>query len=208
MHGLGFETGWVDYNLYSKGTLPKGVLLPLPFISVDSKKFQGFSPLLVMDKFLSLSLFEDSVQLFKCQDCYGSQVFKQIQADRLLMEASQKAFTDATTKVLFSNRVALYTPSNYQQGSSLAHLDTNYENSTDFLMTAMMSSRIGKTLGAVIGNDNIFGSETMFILSEIGWPTLESPNAKPITISLDYYPQNGAIYGIPILYLFSLILCH
>ena len=191
-HGLGFESGWVDYNSLFNNKIPKGVLAPIPFYSgPSSARFVGFSPLLVMDQYIdgsriSLAEIEQNIRKFQCHNCSASKFVETFQAHSFTMEAASLAYEQATLHSTFASQVQLHTPAVFQQGSSLAHLDTQFDNSSDFLMTWSISSRIGSTLDEVVGTGGIFGGNTLLILKKMGWSTPDSPNTTPVTISLKY----------------------
>ena len=218
-HGLGFDSGYVDYGLVYKDFTNDHYMAPLVFSngpSLASSKVSFFEPLNVFDGYLinsetksSLDDIAKQITSFQNPGALLKDFISQFQSSNGPVNAAKAVYALATRgprSISFKTKngvVPMYTPNRFEVGSTLVHLDydTNWQT-PDFLMIPAVRNLTGKTVDDIIkSNTNnqglgggIYGPNTRAIMNTLGWSLPESPSTISLQISTDINrSKNNAI---------------
>ena len=165
----------------------------------DSTIVSALEPVDIFDSFISGSRynFKDlakDLESFGNQGTTAAEFLPNFESSGRPFLAAQRLFQESTQgqgKLFFTTRdgtkVQLYSPSRYEQGSSVSHVAISNSNTENFLMIPALSP--GITLEAVmsrVGARSVYGSEIQKVLETVGWPTPSSPTVKQIQLSLGF----------------------
>jgi hypothetical protein len=106
--------------------------------------------------------------------------------------AARRMHLDATSNSLLfvpinGTSIPIYSPTNYEQGSTISHVTKALETTEDFIMIPGVGP--GVSLGATMSKlnvQNIYGKGILSILESIGWNTNENQVQKSVELALDY----------------------
>jgi hypothetical protein len=203
-HGLGVDSGWVQYSgFYNLLTTNAGYLAPLPFAQGNSDQssiVSTFSPLTIYDSFLRsrsenfadlgrnvLRFRPNQLRLPNFISAFESS--PQMQSARQAMSGASGGQDSLRFQAPSGQAISLHSPSRFQQGTSVTHVDSRLSNTLDFLMIPAITPLLGQRLDQIMQRLNatsIYGPGTMAMMSSIGWPTRENPEPIAINIISDY----------------------
>jgi hypothetical protein len=191
LHGLGFISGYVDHS-EALQLKPDNVLAPQ--IVPDTTKrasttgsiyVKGFQPPTVYDQFLAkgvngptiASLFDGVSFQFNAK--YADFVLALSSDSGSAGQAVQNAYAYSTSGQMVFQTLGgtsipkIYSPSTFNSGSSLSHVDTQtYSNTANFLMVHAVGLLTGKTLTALTAKYNmttVLGPSLQNIMNTLGW---------------------------------------
>lgn len=159
----------------------------------------ALEPVDIFDSFLSGTRFNfkdlaKDLESFGNQEITASEFLTSFEQSGKPFEAAQRLFQESTRGqgTLFFNakdgsKISLYSPSKYEQGSSVSHVVGSNAVTENFLMIPSLSP--GVTLESVMGRVNansVYGKDIQHVLETVGWPTPNSPNVKSIQLSLGF----------------------
>ncbi|KAI8905941.1 hypothetical protein EDD86DRAFT_173799, partial [Gorgonomyces haynaldii] len=196
-HGLGFDSGWIDYAvIFPTFTRDNSYIAPLLFSNgptQNTAKVLQFEPLDNYDQYLinannkePVQVLADSIFKFQKRNVLISDFissfersgspYTSAQAMRSLVKKGSKTVAFLTND---GKSVGL-TTGTYEQGTSLVHLDYDDNWQTpDFLMIPQLRNLTGKALDDIIRqntggkglpNGGIYGPNTRSIMNTMGWP--------------------------------------
>ena len=130
------------------------------------------------------------IQKFGRQNIGAAEFLRRFEQSGVAFEAAQKVYVESTRgqNTLFftgmdGSKIPIYTPTTFEQGSSLSHITTSVET----LMFPFL--RRGTTLEDLInrvGGSNIYGKDIQNILETIGWPTPANEIPKYAELALGF----------------------
>jgi hypothetical protein len=186
-HGLGFGTGLLEYSSVYRGR--PGYLAPGIFgADENAREFSFLNPLDVFDSFMRGSdqfsntgrqlarlsrVNARSIREFVERFEGSGEVFRNAQG---IFQASTRGSNSVRFVPQRGSEVIMYTPSRYEQGSSLSHVDSRNSQTADFLMIPALAA--GVTLESLMErtrSNSIYGPGTMAMLQSIGWSSNGSP---------------------------------
>lgn len=203
-HGLGFGTGLLQYSTVYPGITQPGYLAPNIFGDPTASNVSFLNPLSIYDSFVKGSNpFPDvgrTLATFPQQSSILPRFISVLEASKKHMAATQSAFQMSTrgrNSVQFQpikgDGVNLYTPSQYEQGSSLSHVDTALSTTADFLMVPALAPGITlETIMANAGTDSVYGPGILGIMRSLGWPTRDDPTPAKVDVAIGF-GKNGFI---------------
>jgi hypothetical protein len=208
-HGLGFESAWVQYSgYYTMLTRNAGYLAPLPFAQGSSDQsaiVSTFSPLSIFDSFLrsttDFATLGREILKYRPKDIRlpdfisGFESSPQFANARLAMTGATGGTDALRFQPVNGQSISLHSPSRFQQGTSISHVDSRLATTPDFLMIPAITPLVGQRLDQIMASVNassIYGPGTMAIMSAIGWPTKQSPEPIAITIASDYISSKSS----------------
>jgi hypothetical protein len=211
-HGLGVDSGWVQYSgFYNMLTNNAGYLAPLPFAqgnSDQSSVVSTFSPLTIYDSFLrsrseNLADLGRNVMRFRPNQLRlpifisTFESSPQMQSARQAMSGASGGQDSLRFQAPSGPAISLHSPTRFQQGTSITHVDSRLSNTLDFLMIPAITPLLGQRLEQIMQRLNatsIYGPGTMAMMSAIGWPTRENPEPIAINIVSDFAAAKSSSY--------------
>ena len=104
-------------------------------------------------------------------------------------------------------RIELFSPQQFQPGSSLHHVATMNSNTEDWMMVPAL--RGGVTVDDLMNNSNstkVYGPGIRSIMTSIGWPTIDDPTIQIIQVALRYGSGSSSFDNIALTFTFAIIL--
>jgi hypothetical protein len=198
---LGFGTGLLEFSSVYGGKA--GYLAPGIFGSdANAQEFSFLNPLDIFDSFVRGSdqltnIGRRLAQLPRVNARSIREFVNRFEASGENFRAAENAYqisTRGTNSIRFvpegGNEIILYSPSRYEQGSSLSHVDARNAQTADFLMIPALSA--GVTLESLMQRSrstSLFGPGTLAIMQSIGWSINGAP-AQSIRVVRNFGASN------------------
>ena len=198
----------INYHDVFGGQVSKGYIAPLP-IGILKKKsvtaatiFNGLEPIDIFDSFIgnfkNLGIKLAGFGMKKL--ALGSFLYELEHSGRPF-DAAKEMYTSATSNTLSfapinGSAIPIYSPSSYEQGSTISHVRKSLESSEDFIMIPGVSAGISlaNTMSKINVN-NVYGRGILSVLESIGWNTNPGQPQKNVELALDYQGEIPAAIG-------------
>jgi hypothetical protein len=198
-HGLGFGSGYLEFSSIFTGART-GYIVP-NMIGASSPEattstiFRALEPIDIFDSFVTpLNEAGARIANFPIQSATFDSFIRSFERSGDPFNAARQAFQAATSSLTFVNGatgVNLYTPTGFQQGSSISHVRLSQANTPDFLMIPQL--RPGVNMDDLI-TTSLYGPATRAIMEAIGWTT-NSTAAGSVTLGMNY--GTGPVGSLP-----------
>ena len=183
-----------------------GYIAPLPLNAFDGKitlqgplysttVLSGLEPITIYDYFIvgrdyTFAKLAKDIQLFGRQNINVLDFLKRFEQSGKPFTAAKNAYKESTRgqNTLFfvatnNTRIPIYTPTTFDQGSSLSHITTSVET----LMYPFVRNGVTlENLMARLGGTNIYGNSIQIMLETMGWPSPGNATVKSVALALGY----------------------
>ena len=185
----------------------------------------GLEPVNIYDTFITgrdwkFKELARIIEKYGKQNIAAAEFLKKFEISGEPFAAAQKVYLDATRgdgnlffNALDGTKIALYSPSTYEQGSSISHIAESPTVTENFLMIPRLSSGISiQRAMEITGSNTIYGKDLQRIMESIGWPTPKEPILKYLELSLNFdgtirqISKGYGYYPLGILFTFMIFL--
>jgi hypothetical protein len=196
-HGLGFGSGLIQYSSLYNFPI-SGFLAPNIYTRGKQQDIYSlFNPIDCFDSFITgTHRFEElgkSMVNFPKQSSSLSDFIDKFQKSDNI-EYAKKAYQESRRgqntlhfKTIDGDKIALFSPIQFQQGSSISHVDEQNINTAEFLMVPNLSP--GLKLESMMKKSNskkVYGPRTLGIMKSIGWQISDQEQVLNITITTNF----------------------
>jgi hypothetical protein len=200
VHGMGFGTGYLEYSQIYSGSKTGYIAPNMIGANADATTatlFRAMEPIDIFDSFVpALNSAGEIIANFPIQSSTYLTFISSFERSGNPFNAARDVYQASLNPLSFEvgdTKINLFTPTTFQQGSSLSHVPLSQANGPEFLMIPQL--RPGVNMDTLIGTGGLFGPGIMKVMESIGWPTNNASIAQTITMGSNY--GTGPVGSLP-----------